>query len=162
LKYYKNNEKKTAIVYAELLELRAKLGPFSRPLNWAAAKKMDLVLWWKSLFSSHTKLVQLAKMVLSVLPTTGAAERNWSAFGYIYSKNRNSLLNNRVNKLIYIYWNLRIRERIRDKRNTWFNNKEDKNKEKDKNLIEALFEPDIYRFGDNKDDDQEDVKDYDI
>ena len=33
LKYYKNDEKKTATVYAELLELQAKSGPFSRPLN---------------------------------------------------------------------------------------------------------------------------------
>ena len=33
LEHYKNNKKKTAIVYAELLKLRARLGPFSRPLN---------------------------------------------------------------------------------------------------------------------------------
>ena len=33
LEYYKNNKKKTATVYAELLKLRARLGPFSRPLN---------------------------------------------------------------------------------------------------------------------------------
>src|SRR6266702_8864144 len=93
LKYYKNNKKKTATVYAELLKLQAKSGPFSRPFDWAATKKMDLVLWWKSLFSSYTELVQLAKMVFLVLPTMGATERNWSAFGYIHSKNRNSLLN---------------------------------------------------------------------
>jgi hypothetical protein len=67
-----------------------------------------------------------------------------------------------VNKLVYIYWNLRIRERIGDGRNTWFDNKEDKDEEMDKNFAEALFEPDIYRFGDDEDDDQEDVEDYDI
>ena len=52
------------------------------------------------------------------------------------------------------------------KSDTWFNNKEDKDKEKDENLIEALFKPDIYRFGDDEGDDeddyQEDVEDYDI
>jgi hypothetical protein len=37
-----------------------------------------------------------------------------------------------------------------------------KDKEKDRNLIGALFEPDIYRFGDDKDNDQENVEDYDI
>jgi len=100
-------------------------------------------------------------MALLVLPTIGAAERNWSAFSYICGRNRNSLLNDWVNKLVYIYWNLQIRERIGDKRNTWFDNKEDKDKEKDKNLIEALFKPDIYRFGNDKDDNQEDFKDYD-
>ena len=162
LKHYKNNKKKTAIVYVELLKLRAKSGPFSRPLNWAAAKKMDLVLWWKSLFLSYTKLIQLAKWALLISPTTSAAERNWSAFSYIHSKNRNSLLNDQVNKLVYIYWNLRIRERIGDERNTWFDNKEDKDEEKDKDLVEALFEPDIYKFGDDEADDQDDIEDYDI
>ena len=44
LEHYQNDEKKTATVYAELLELRAKSGPFSRPLDWAAAKKIDIVL----------------------------------------------------------------------------------------------------------------------
>ena len=57
-----------------------------------------------------------------------------------------------MNKLVYIYWNLWIWERIGDKRNTWFDNKEDKD-EKNENLVEALFEPNIYKFGDNKDDD---------
>ena len=66
-------------------------------------KKMDVVLWWKSLFLSHTELIQLAKWALSILPTIGAAERNWLAFSYIHSKNRNSLLNDTVNKLVYIY-----------------------------------------------------------
>jgi hAT family C-terminal dimerisation region len=92
----------------------------------------------------------LAKWALSISPTIGATERNWSAFGYIYSKNRNSLLNDRVNKLVYIYWNLQIRERIGDKRDTWFDDKEDKDKEKDKDLVEALFEPDVYKFDDDE------------
>ena len=42
---------------------------------------------------------------------------------------------------------------------TQFNNKEDK--EKDKDLVEALFKPDIYKFNNNKVN-QEDVKDYNI
>jgi hypothetical protein len=38
-----------------------------------------------------------------------------------------------VNKPVYIYWNLRIRERIGDERNTWFDDEEDKD------LVEALL-----------------------
>ena len=67
-----------------------------------------------------------------------------------------------MNKLVYIYWNLRIQERVGDERNTWFNNKEDKDEEKDKDLVEALFKPDVYKFSDDKADNQEDIKDYDI
>jgi hypothetical protein len=38
---------------------------------------------------------------------------------------------------------------------TWFGDEEDKD------LVEALFEPDVYKFGDDEVD-QEDVEDYDI
>ena len=62
-------------------------------------------------------------------------------------------MNDRVNKLVYIYWNLRIRKRIGDERNTWFDDKEDRDEEKDKDLVEALFKPDIYKFGDDEADD---------
>ena len=108
--------------------MRARTGSFSRPLDWAAAKKMDIIVWWKSLFSFYTELVRLAKWALSISPTTGAAERNWSAFGYIHCRKRNALLDDRVNKLVYIYWNLRIRGKIRDQKTTWFDDKD-----KDKN-----------------------------
>ena len=74
----------------------------------------------------------MAKWALLISPTTGAAERNWSAFSYIYSRKRNSLLNDWVNKLVYIYWNLRIKEKIGDQRNTWFDKEEDKDKDEDK------------------------------
>jgi len=33
---------------------------------------------------------------------------------------------------------------------------------KEKDLVEALFDPDIYRFGDDEVGDREDFKDYDI
>ena len=33
---------------------------------------------------------------------------------------------------------------------------------KDKDLVEALFEPNIHKFGDDEVDNQEDVEDYDM
>ena len=102
---------------------------------------MDPVLWWQSLFSfSHPELTILAKWALCIAPTTGAAERNWSAFGHIHNKKRNRLLNEQVNKLVYIYWNLRIKERIGDQKNYWFDENEDENEDEDE---AGEYAPDI-------------------
>ena len=41
-------------------------------------------------------------------------------------------MNEQVNKLIYIYWNLQIKEWIEDQKNYWFNkNKNDQKKDED-------------------------------
>ena len=135
-------------MYADLFHLRARAGSFSNELNWNAAYNIDPVLWWQSLFSSsYPELTALAKWALCIAPTTGAAERNWSAFGHIYSKKRNRLLNERVNKLVYIYWNLQIKERIGDQKNYWFDEDEDKNDKENEDQAGGEYAPDIYRIG---------------
>jgi hypothetical protein len=57
------------------------------------------------------------------------------------------LLNERVNKLVYIYWNLRIKERIGDQKNYWFNEDEDENKKENEDQAGGEYAPDIYRIG---------------
>ena len=54
----------------------------------------------------------MATYCLSINPTTGAAERNWSAHGYLYLKARNRLTNERVQKLVYLFQNLRVRDQV--------------------------------------------------
>ena len=89
---------------------------------------MNPVLWWQSLFSFfYSELTILAKWALCIASTTDAAERNWSAFDHIHNKKRNQLLNEWVNKLVYIYWNLQIKEWIGDQKNYWFDENEDEN-----------------------------------
>ena len=71
----------------------------------------------------------MIKWALCIASTTDAAERNWSAFDHIHNKKRNQLLNEQVNKLVYIYWNLQIKEQIEDQKNYWFDENEDDQKE---------------------------------
>ncbi|CAG8570657.1 26723_t:CDS:2 [Dentiscutata erythropus] len=40
--------------------------------------------------------------------TSASSERNWSSFNFVHSKLRNRLHNPRVEKIVYIYWNLQI------------------------------------------------------
>ncbi len=89
---------------------------------------MNSVLWWQSLFSfSHSELTILTKWAFCIASTTDAAERNWSAFDHIHNKKRNWLLNEQVNKLVYIYWNFWIQEQIEDQKSYWFDKNENEN-----------------------------------
>ena len=57
-------------------------------------------------------LSTLAIELLSVIPSSAAAERCWSSVGYIHSKSRNRLTNDRAEKLVYVYVNSRLFDRI--------------------------------------------------
>jgi hypothetical protein len=56
----------------------------------------------------YPTLSNVAIRVLSIPATSAASERNWSTFGFIHSKLRNRLHEERVEKIVYLFWNLRI------------------------------------------------------
>ena len=60
--------------------------------------------------------------VLSILTSSAAAERNWSNFGFIHSKLRARLNNDRLKKLVALYQNLRVRKEISE--DIWLENDE--------------------------------------
>eukprot|EP01112_Ceratiomyxa_fruticulosa_P012737 TRINITY_DN3545_c0_g1_i1.p1 TRINITY_DN3545_c0_g1~~TRINITY_DN3545_c0_g1_i1.p1 ORF type:complete len:573 (-),score=99.89 TRINITY_DN3545_c0_g1_i1:340-2058(-) len=62
-------------------------------------------VWGKGEFTE--KFAMFAKCVLSIPSTSTASERNWSAFGRIYSQLRNRLTPLKAFKLTYIYTNSR-------------------------------------------------------
>ena len=53
-------------------------------------------------------LSDVAIRVLSIPAISAASERNWSTFGFIHLKLRNRLHKKRVEKIVYLHWNLRI------------------------------------------------------
>ena len=80
---------------------------------WETASSLeDPILFWQIYKGASAKLIKLATLALSIAPTSGSAEQNWSTFGFIHSKSRNRLTNDRVEKLVYIYWNQRIRKEL--------------------------------------------------
>ena len=48
-------------------------------------------------------------MALSITPTASATKRNWSSHSLIHLLKRNRLDYNTVMKLVFLYWNLRIK-----------------------------------------------------
>ena len=53
-------------------------------------------------------------------------------------------MNEQVNKLVYLYWNLQIRDKIGDQRSYWFDENEEENESEKKNQAEDEYTPDIF------------------
>lgn len=67
----------------------------------------DLAGFWR-LFGSETPLLAKVDIWVSFLSATCAVERSFSAQKEIHNQTRNRLLSERVKKLMFIRWNLRL------------------------------------------------------
>lgn len=95
---------------SELVHFIERSGPFANPNIWSSSVKAMPLSWWKRLVVSDLSI--LAIELLSIIPSSTAAERCWSSFGYIHSKSRNWLTIDRAEKLVYVYVNSRLFDRI--------------------------------------------------
>ncbi|KZV50714.1 hypothetical protein F511_19626 [Dorcoceras hygrometricum] len=53
----------------------------------------------------------LAIKILSQTSSSSGCERNWSVFERIHTKKRNRLEHQRLNDLVFVHYNLRLKER---------------------------------------------------
>ena len=74
------------------------VAPVSRRQNW----------WCNYASSTFPQLSAAALRVLSMPVTTGAAERNWSTWGQVYTKLRNRLAIRRGEMIVFIRQNLKL------------------------------------------------------
>ena len=108
------NERDAVII--EYSEYVGKLEGFSESHLWGNLTT-KLINWQKLIVRRYSILSNIALKVLSILATSAASERNWSAFGFFYNKLRNRMLNQRVEKCVYLYWNMKILRKIKEKTN---------------------------------------------
>ena len=64
--------------------------------------------WWIDCGTEAPQLQEFAIRVLSQTCSSSSCERNWSVFEHIHSKKRNRLEHERLEKLVFIYYNLRM------------------------------------------------------
>ncbi|KAJ8775002.1 hypothetical protein K2173_020006 [Erythroxylum novogranatense] len=69
------------------------------------------VAWWDLFGCSVPDLRKFAIRILSQCVSATGCERNWSTFEFIHSKKRNRLEHKRLNDLIFVRYNLKLRER---------------------------------------------------
>lgn len=62
------------------------------------------------MFASDTpNLKRLALRMVGQCCSSSGCERNWSTFAFVHTKVRNKLTHNKLNKLVYVNYNLRLR-----------------------------------------------------
>ncbi|XP_019238206.1 PREDICTED: uncharacterized protein LOC109218307 isoform X2 [Nicotiana attenuata] len=67
--------------------------------------------WWIRFGGQTPELSKFAIRVLSFSCSSSGCERNWSTFESIHTKKRNRLEHHRLNALVYVRYNTRLRER---------------------------------------------------
>ena len=72
--------------------------------------------WWLNYGESTPILRKIVMKVLSQTTTSSNCERNWSTFSFIHTKVRNRLTMQKLNKLVYIHYNIKLRHRQRRRR----------------------------------------------
>lgn len=79
-------------------------------------KKQSSLSWWSTNYKNELSI--FVQELLSIIPTSGATERCWRICGRVHSKERNRLNNDKIDKLIYIYMNERLRNRYKQYKTT--------------------------------------------
>ncbi|XP_058782570.1 uncharacterized protein LOC131657094 [Vicia villosa] len=73
--------------------------------------------WWDTYGTEAPNLQKLAIRTLRQTCSASGRERNWSVFEHIHSKKRNRLEHQKLNDLVYVRYNLRLKNRTKKKQN---------------------------------------------
>ncbi|XP_039122041.1 uncharacterized protein LOC120258657 [Dioscorea cayenensis subsp. rotundata] len=96
---------------------RERLGSFGNTLTQSSSKNTRPDEWWRFFGHSAPNIQKLALRILSQTSSSSGCERNWSAFERIHTKRRNRLEHQRLNDLVYIHYNLCLKNRNFNKSN---------------------------------------------
>ncbi|RVX02328.1 hypothetical protein CK203_028275 [Vitis vinifera] len=100
----------------EMRLFRDRLGSFGRDLAYSSREVLQPDEWWRLHGYSAPHLQKLAIQILSQTASSSGCERNWSVFERIHTKRRNRLEHHRLNDLVYVHYNLRLKNRFYNKK----------------------------------------------
>ena len=81
---------------------------FASPTCWRRESLVKPLFWWENFGYPLQNIQPYALRVLSQDCSSGACERNWSAYSLIHTKLRNKLSTRQMERLIYCRTNLRV------------------------------------------------------
>ncbi|XP_028055925.1 uncharacterized protein LOC114260062 [Camellia sinensis] len=84
---------------------------FGAVLAQRAVKATNPAEWWIHYGTSAPALQKVVVRVLSQTTSSSNCEHNWSTFSLIHTKTRNRLKYKKLNKLVYVYYNMRLKVR---------------------------------------------------
>ncbi|XP_057443963.1 uncharacterized protein LOC130736134 [Lotus japonicus] len=77
----------------------------------SSRKTMAPADWWSMYGDGCPELKNFAIRILSLTCSSSGCERNWSAFEMVHTKRRNRLHQQRMNDLVYVMYNNKLRSR---------------------------------------------------
>ncbi|XP_057970336.1 uncharacterized protein LOC131159441 [Malania oleifera] len=95
----------------QLLLYRDRQETFGTPLAQRAVKQTNPAEWWIHYGLCAPELQRIAIRVLSQTTSASNCERNWSTFSLIHTKTRNRLKYMRLQKLVFVHYNMRLKLR---------------------------------------------------
>ncbi|XP_042394012.1 uncharacterized protein LOC121984907 [Zingiber officinale] len=78
---------------------------------------MDAAEWWLQYGGPAPNLKKIAVRILSQTTSSSGCERNWSTFSLIHTKVRNRLSYRRLEKMVYVHYNMRLQLRATTEEN---------------------------------------------
>ncbi|KAJ9698985.1 hypothetical protein PVL29_007853 [Vitis rotundifolia] len=94
-----------------MLNYQEPMGEFGSRIAIDSRTLRSPTSWWMCFGGSTPELQKFAIRVLSLTCSASGCERNWSTFELIHTKKRNRLERQRLNALVYVRYNTRLRER---------------------------------------------------
>ncbi|XP_031392253.1 uncharacterized protein LOC116204300 [Punica granatum] len=67
--------------------------------------------WWESYGADTPKLQRFSIRILSLTCSSSGCERNWSAFEMVHTKRRNRLHQKKMNDLVFVMYNLKLKDK---------------------------------------------------
>ncbi|WJX65243.1 hypothetical protein P8452_49925 [Trifolium repens] len=96
-----------------------KIGEFGKQLALDSIKHMRPDMWWNTFGHEVPNVKKWAIKILSQTASSSGCERNWSVFERIHTKKRNRLEHQRLNDLVFVHYNLRLKNRVFNKNGTY-------------------------------------------
>eukprot|EP00253_Pinus_taeda_P031449 PITA_31449 len=96
-------------IHRQLTIFNMASGTFGKNLEKMARDVDQPTHWWESFGGQCPQLQRFAIRVLSQTSSASGCERNWSVFERIHTKKRNRLEQKRLNDLVFVQYNLRLR-----------------------------------------------------
>ncbi|KAJ1407168.1 Ribonuclease H-like superfamily [Sesbania bispinosa] len=84
---------------------------FGTPQAQKAWSRMNPAEWWLVFDTCAPELQRLAIKILSQTTSATNCERNWSTFSYIHIKTRNRLKHKKLQKLVFVHYNMKLKMR---------------------------------------------------
>ncbi|KAG9446600.1 hypothetical protein H6P81_012728 [Aristolochia fimbriata] len=95
----------------QITEFVSAKADFGTELAVSTRTELDPAAWWQQHGINCLELQRIAVRILSQTCSSFGCEHNWSTFDQIHSQRRNRIAQKRLNDLMYVHYNLRLRER---------------------------------------------------